>query len=170
MLKRVSREFNSLFPTGELNYYWKGSEYSYQFQALPDKALSNQTLKISGKKLLKKHPLEDVHKDAIALLLFGSAYSDDNQEVASVLTKCQVGEYLGKPNELNDFIKQRYIWVSRITRGAQSNSLGQMAQKFVAQYIKEEIKLDAMEVNLGARLPNITHTDPTTGRLTSFDI
>lgn len=67
MLNRVSREFNSLFPTGQLNYYWKGNECSYQFKMLPNRALSNQNLEISGKKLLKKHPLKDGQKDAIAL-------------------------------------------------------------------------------------------------------
>lgn len=102
--------------------------------------------------------------------MFGAIHSDIQQELASVLAKCQIGNYLGKPNELNDFIKQRYIWVSRITGGAQSNTLGQIAQDFVAQYIKKHISIEGIEVNSGGRLPRVTHSDPTTGLLTSFDI
>ncbi|MEB3342039.1 hypothetical protein [Okeania sp.] len=79
--------------------------------------------------------MKDKKKDAIALLLFGSSCSNTNQEIASILARCEIGDYLGKPNELDSFIKQRYIWVSRITGGAKSNALGHLAQKFVPQYI-----------------------------------
>ena len=108
-LERVSSEFKKLFPYGTLNYLWKGRQRSYRFKALPNRLFSNKTLKIDGKTLLEKHSLDDLQKDAIALLLFGSAYSDDNQEVASALVKCEIGEHLGKPEQLTNFIKQRYI-------------------------------------------------------------
>ena len=51
-----------------------------------------------------------------------------------------------------------------------SNALGHLAQKFVDQYIKDEIGIIGIEVKSDATLPNVTHTDQTTGRLTSFDI
>jgi hypothetical protein len=127
-------------------------------------------LKIDGKKLLNKHSLDDLQKDAIALLLFGSACSDDDQEVTSTLSKCEIGEYLGKPDELETFIKQRYIWVSRITAGAKSNSLGQIAQEFVARYLSDNLGLPNIEIKRGGRLPGVTHTDTASGRLTSFDL
>jgi hypothetical protein len=112
-LERVSNEFKKLFPGGTLNYFWKGRQRSYRFKALPNRLFSNKTLKIDGKTLLKKHSLDDLQKDAIVLLLFGSAYSDDNKEVASALVKCEIGEHLGKHEQLTNFIKQRYIWVRR---------------------------------------------------------
>ena len=170
ILKRISREFKNLFPNEEMKYYWKSSQRIYKFQALPTKILSNQTLKINGKDLFVKHSWDERQKDAIALLLFGSSYSNANQEIASILARCEIGNYLGKPSELDSFIKQRYIWVSRITGGAKSNTLGHLAQKFVAQYIKDEIGIIGIEVKSDATLPNVTHTDQTTGRLTSFDI
>lgn len=170
MLQRVSNEFATLFPNGELNYLWKGVQKSYTFKVLPQRKFSNVTLKIDGKNLLENHPLADLQKDAIALLLFGSAYSDDNQEVAATLAKCEIGEYLGKPEQLDKFIKQRYIWVSRITGGAKANNLGQIAQRFVTQYLKEHLELPGIEIKNGGRLPKVTHTDPQTGRLTSFDL
>ncbi|NES04365.1 MAG: restriction endonuclease [Okeania sp. SIO2F4] len=153
-----------------MKFYWKNTQHIYKFQALPTKTLSNQTLKINGKDLFVKHSLDERQKDAIALLLFGSSYSNANQEIASILARCEIGDYLGKPSELDSFIKQRYIWVSRITGGAKSNALGHLAQKFVAQYIKDEIGIIGIEVKSDATLPNVTHTDQTTGRLTSFDI
>jgi hypothetical protein len=107
-------------------------------------------------------------KDAIAILLFGSAYSGEDKEITSVLAKCEIGDYIGKPDVLSNFIKQRYIWVSSVTRGAKANSLGQLAQKFVAEYIKE--KLSALNVKTGGRLPSVSHTDLQTGRDTAFDL
>jgi len=170
MLQRVSNEFLTLFPARELRYNWCGRQQAYAFKALPNRKFSNPALKIDGKELLNKYPLDDLQRDAIALLLFGSAYSDDNQEVASTLSKCEIGEYLGKPDELATFIKQRYIWVSRITGGATANNLGQIAQRFVAQYVSDNLGLANIEIKRSGRLPGVTHTDTATGRLTSFDL
>jgi hypothetical protein len=170
MLKRVSREFEMLFPEGKLNYYWYNKQRSYTFKVLPSRRFSNLSLKIDGKELFVDHPLDDLQKDAIVLLLFGSAYSGGDAKVASTLAGCEIGEYLGRPNELADFIKQRYIWVSRITGGAKANNLGQIAQGFVAQYVANNLRLLGIEVKSSGRLPGVTHTDPTTGRLTSFDL
>lgn len=169
-LQRVSREFERLFPEGKLNYYWQGKPHSYPFRALPRFEFSNQTLHIDGRHLVEQHPLDDLKRDAIVLLLFGSAYSGEVQEVADALARCGIGDYLGNPDELAIFIKQRYIWVSRITGGAKANNLGQLAQKFVAEYIEDNLRLDDVEVRSGGRLPGITHTDALTGRETSFDL
>jgi hypothetical protein len=170
MFQRVSREFKTLFPNGSLKFVWQDKQHIYQFQALPHSRLSNQKLKIDGKEVLKDHPLNNLQKDAIVLLLFGSASSEPTESVASALSKCEIGDYLGKPAELKQYVKQRYIWVSRITGGAKSNTLGQAAQKFVADYIRDTLGMPHARVYLGGKLPGVTHTDPITGRLTSFDI
>lgn len=170
MLKRISRELALIFPTGTLRYRWHGHQHSYSFKALPKLKLSNQSLRIDGKRLLVSQPLSDLQKDAIAILLFGSSYSDGDLEVASTLARCEIGEYIGKPDELAAFVKQRYIWVSRITSGAKSNNLGQSAQKFVAQYLSETLANPGISIKSSGRLPNVTHTDGETGRLTSFDL
>lgn len=165
MLKRVSNEAETMFPERRLNYIWQGNARTYQFRSFPDRKFSNTNLKIDGKKLFNKHPLDDLQKDAIALLLFGSGYLNNG-----ALSKCEIGEYLGKPDNLNTFIKQRYIWVSRITGGAKSNSLGQLAQDFVAKYINEHLKMETFSIRRSGRLPNVTHTDSHTNRETSFDL
>jgi hypothetical protein len=169
-LQRISGEFEALFPQGVLNYGWQGQQRrSYTFRALPNSKFSNQNLHIDGRHLVEAHPLDDLKKDAIALLLFGSAYAGDNQQTASALVKCEIGDYLGRPRALQEFIKQRYIWVSRITGGAKANNLGQLAQQFVAEYIQEHLGED-IEIQPGGRLPDVTHTDSITGRETAFDL
>ncbi len=114
MLQRVSSEFSALFPAGELRYTWRGKQRSYAFKALPNRKFSNTALKIDGKKLLNQHPLDDLQRDAIALLLFGSGYSNDDSEVASALARCKLGECLGEPALISKIVKQRYFWFSRI--------------------------------------------------------
>jgi hypothetical protein len=153
-----------------LNYYWHGKAHSYTFRGLPDVILSNHSLHIDGRQLTEEHPFDDAKRDAIALLLFGSAYSGADQEVTSTLAKCEIGDYLGKPDELATFVKQRYIWVSRITGGAKANNLGQLAQKFVAEYVEDNLGLENISIKPSGRLPGVTHTDPLTGRETSFDL
>ncbi len=170
MLQRVSSEFGSLFPTSQLHYFWRGQRRAYTFQALPQQKFNNKSLKIDGKEILISHRLDNLQKDAVALLLFGSSYNDDNEEIASTLSKCEIGEYLGKIDELSSFVRQRYIWVSRITGGAKANNLGQIAQRYVSEYIASHLGINGITIQIGGRLPNVTHTDTATGRMTAFDI
>lgn len=193
MLQRISKNFGTLFPSGKIEFTLNDSQQSYTFSTFNPSLkkqkpkFSNDSLKITGKKLFSKkninnvNSLKELQKDVIVLLLFGSSYSNlsnDKQDFASALAKCEIGSYLGKPNELEKFIKQRYIYVSRITGGAQSNTLGQLAQKFVLKYIEDELVMPGIEAGIEAgievrsnsTLPNVTHTDPITQRLTSFDI
>jgi hypothetical protein len=169
MLQRVNREFTSLFPSGKLVYLWDGKQREYRFMRLPIKGgLTNAKLKISGKKLIQESALDDLSKDVIALLLFGSFST--SEAAAQVLAKCELSNYLGQPDKLKTFIKQRYIWVSRITGGAQANSLGQITQDFVREHLEQNLKIPSLKVIREGRLPGVTHTDPQTGRLTSFDL
>ena len=171
MLQRVSREFANFFPNGELRYLWRGEAQIYQFRALPKVGLSNRSLRIDGKTLLQQTTLTDIQKDAIALLCFGSGCADTPQ-VAATLVRCEVGDYLGKPDAIEAFIRQRYLWVSRVTGGAKSNSLGQLAQQFVRKYLAEHFVSISpnISVSAGGRLPGVSHTDDTTGRETAFDV
>ncbi|MCH7662284.1 MAG: restriction endonuclease [Chloroflexi bacterium] len=170
LLNRISNEFEMIFPTGKLKFSWGNKEHTYEFRILPKKRFSNPKLHIDGKNLLERHDLDDLKCDAVAILLFGSLYQGSDSELSSALSKCEVGEYIGNPGELTKFVKQRYLWVSRITGGAQANSLGQLAQQFVSEYVEAKLGLDGLEVKSGGRLPGVTHTDPDTGRETSFDI
>ena len=148
MLQRVGREFAILFPQGELRYRWRGEQRSYFFKTLPHSKLNNKTLGIDGKQLLVSRPLSDLQRDTAAILLFGSSIDEPNLSIASALSRCEIGEYLGRPDELSAFVKQRYIWVSRITSGAKTNNLGQIAQRFVAEYLREKLTGTDIDIHL----------------------
>lgn len=168
-LKRLNSQFNSLFPTKKLQYIWREKNCFYPFEALPVTGnLDNDKLGISGKKLLENQLLSALHKDTIALLLLGSNSEDENS--ANFLEKCEISNYLGEPEKLDKFIKQRYIWVSRITSGAKSNTLGQIAQKFVKVYLDEHLNIKDIKIKQNTSLPGVRHTDEKDNRPTSFDI
>jgi len=116
MLQRVSSEFETLFPSGELHYIWHGEPRTYKFMALPSKKFSNKSLRIDGKELPNIHRLDNLQKDAIALLLFGSSYSDEKSEVSIALSKCRIGDCLGQPKLVLKLAKQRYFWFSQVIR------------------------------------------------------
>ncbi|WP_228014738.1 restriction endonuclease [Fortiea sp. LEGE XX443] len=189
--KNVNKEFANLFPDGILKYYWEEQELLYKFktfnkdQKIQKPKFSNASLKINNKNISLKEAnslhrrvsiinvLTDLQKDAIALLLFGSGYSkasEQTDDAAYTLARCEIGSYLGKPDELKTFINQRYIYVSPIIKGAKFNTLGQVAQKYVAEYIKNNFYESEITVKIGGNLPNVTHADDSQRRLTSFDI
>lgn len=168
-LNRLNSQFNLLFPSKGLDYIWNEKSCLYQFEALPVKGkLSNEKLGIDGKKLIKKQTLSALHKDIIALLLLAS--SSKNQTSVNFLAKCEIGNYIGEPEKLDKFIKQRYIWVSRITSGAKSNTLGEIAQRFVKDYLEKHLNISDIKVEQSGHLPGIRHTDADDNRATSFDL
>ena len=97
------------------------------------------------------------------LLLFGGAALVSGLP-SEVEEKCVLGHLIGQTNELDTFVKQRYIWVSRITSGATSNSLGNLIQQYVFDYLK--VKLPTWDFSQ-KRIIDITQNTRT---LTSFDL
>ena len=169
MLQRVNAQFPSLFPDRSIAYLWGDQVHTHSFQALPfPGVLNNERIGISGRKVLQEGPLTDLAKDIVALLLFGSSTIDQN--AAQVLAKCEIGSYLGQPGRLARYIKQRYLWVSRITGGAKANSLGQIAQAYVREYLQTRLSSDQVEIRTNGHLPGVTHTISQAGRLTTFDL
>jgi len=144
-LQRVNSNFEMLFPSGKMEYLWNGEPRVYSFQELPVSNLTNSRLSISSKRLLTDRTLDKLLQDVAAILIFGSACT--NEATAEVLSKCEIGDYLGQPEKLERFIKQRYIWVSRITMGSRSNSLGQLAQQFVLEYLEKNLDVEDTEYN-----------------------
>jgi hypothetical protein len=65
---------------------------------------------------------------------------------------------LGKTEELENFVKQRYIWVSRITGGAEANTLGQLTQNYVKKYL--ETRLPDWRINKD-QLPEVSQNERT---------
>ena len=144
LIKRLGKEFTKVFPIDaktkdrNIQFLFAGKLGHYTFKALPVKGLSNAKLKIDGAAIVKPTPLDDLAKDLIMILLYGGASTAS--DMAS-LEKCDLGGLIGKPDEIDRYVRQKYIQVSRITTGASANSLGQIAQIFVSTYLQR--KLDA---------------------------
>lgn len=154
-------------PNGAMMFLWNGEPYTYKFSDISDYCtLTNSALNVDAKKLLKGLSLSGKGIDVCMLLLFGSQLIDDTLP-PEIKDKCVLGEYLGKPIELDRFIKQRYLHVSKQISGAVSNSLGQFAQIYVGKRLRECLGSDWI-VNLNASLPGVYHND--NGNGTNFDI
>lgn len=142
-IQRLGRSFKDIFPKvkGEKGKYyfdfiWKEKTYRYEFKALPVNGLNNKKLFIDGEGLIKEKQLDDLTCDMISLLLFAS--TSDYAEHAGLIA-CEIGTMLGNEDELSKFVKQRYITVSRITGGATANSLGQLAQSEIVNFLTNEL-------------------------------
>lgn len=138
-IQRLGRSFKEIFPKGKgekgryyFDFIWKEKTYQYQFKALPVNGLNNKKLFIDGKGLVVEKELDDLTCDMIALLLFAS--TSDYADQAGLLA-CEIGTLLGSEDELIKFVKHRYITVSKITGGATANSLGQLAQSEIVNFL-----------------------------------
>lgn len=142
-IQRLGRSFKEIFPKkhGEKEVYyfdfiWQERIYKYEFKALPIKGLSNRKLFIDGEGLITEKMLDNLTCDMIALLLFASTSEYADQ---AGLCACDVGTMLGNEDELIKYVKQRYITVSRITGGATANSLGQLAQSEIVDFLIKDL-------------------------------
>ena len=140
-IQRVGRSFSDIFKkadgTHEISFSWEGDNYEYSFECLPLGGLGNKKLLMDGEGLLvEQSELSSLFKDMIILLLFGSTSSVSHE---AALSSCEVGTLLGKAELLEDYVKKRYITVSRITGGATANSLGQLAQQGAVQFLSNSL-------------------------------
>lgn len=142
-IQRLGRSFKEIFPKGKsdndryyFDFIWKEKTYRYEFKALPVNGLNNKRLCIDGEGLIKEKELNDLMCDMIALLLFAS--TSEYAEHAGLIA-CEIGTMLGDEDALIKFVKQRYITVSRITGGATANSLGQLAQSEIVNFLINEL-------------------------------
>lgn len=171
-IQRLNLNFDKLFPVTEVlkprsfEFFWNEKKHEYSFCGLPyHGVLNNDKLGIDGKSLIAGQTLDDLKRDMVVLLLFGSNSADPS--VSEILGKCEIGNLLGKTEDLERYVRQKYIWVSRITGGAQSNTLGQVAQQYVVDFLKNNLPKD-YEVIPSGHIEGVTHTEGRT--LTKFDI
>lgn len=142
LIKRLGKEFKQVFPLDtktkkrHLQFLFAGNKCQYTFKALPVTGLSNAKLKIDGDAIINSTPLNDLAKDLIMILLFGGA---STASAMASLERCDLGGLMGKADEIDRYVRQKYIYVSRITTGASANSLGQIAQIHVAKYLRENL-------------------------------
>ncbi len=138
-LMRFKKELPKIFDKDTMEFIWNDKTYTYEFQTLSGKKTWNNThLMVDGVGLATQQKLTPVMEDIINLLLFGGAVTTDEIPV-EIEEKCMIGTLIGHKRELDTFVKQRYIWVSRITGGATANSLGNLAQKYVMDYLEKKL-------------------------------
>lgn len=156
-LMRFKKELPGVFKN-KMNFLWDGKIFKYEFKTLSDSSTwNNNNLSVDGEGLIKSVELTSMMEDVCMLLLFGG--SSINEKIpADITEKCIIGTMLGKTEELKTFVKQRYIWVSRITGGAEANTLGQLTQNYVKDYL--EAKLPDWRINKD-QLPNVSQNERT---------
>lgn len=138
-LMRFKKELPKIFDDDTMEFVWNEDTYTYKFQTLSGKKTWNNThLMVDGVGLATAQKLTPVMEDIINLLLFGGAVTTDAIPV-EIEEKCTIGTLIGHKRELDAFVRQRYIWVSRITGGATANSLGNLAQKYVIDYLEDKL-------------------------------
>lgn len=163
-LERLTLEPKRVFPKGTLSYVWRNELHEYRFQMLMESRLDNSRLHVDGASLSNPVDLSPLMIDTAMLLLHGSASTDGIPE--HLADKCIIGSMIGYQQELAKFVRERYIWVSRITRGATANAMGQIAQDHVLNELRG--RLPKWKFVRNGKIPLISQTGGRT--LTSFDI
>ncbi|MBI1831431.1 MAG: hypothetical protein HYR84_08275 [Planctomycetes bacterium] len=164
-LKRFRTSVSRFFPDAVMHFRWKGTDTTYKFLSIDStRGWTNNELQIDGAGCAKPAELDPAIEDVAMLLIHGGTSTDPG--LPDVLTeKCVIGTLIGRKKELDSFVRQRYIHVSRITGGATANSMGQLCQ----QYVLERLKSALPEWDFSRKtIPGITQNEGRTDM--SFDI
>jgi hypothetical protein len=151
--QRLNKQFFSVFEMsgkkGFLEFIWRGKTYKYEFKKLPITGnLDNKRLGLDGVNINKELKMDELKRDIIMILLYGAGSTSET--TANALEKCEIGNLIGMKDELEQYVKQKYLWVSRITGGAKANTLGQVAQTYIVDYLKEKLSKDYEVVRNGS--------------------
>jgi len=139
-IKRFSTEFNRFFPQGEFTFLWRDKIHVYAFKHNPP-TWSNTGLNLS-EGLIHKRVKESTQIEDLANLIFfaGLATNADSTNIPPVvLEKCVIGSLIGDRVRLEEEAKQKYLHVSKITSGASANSMGQIAQSYVKEFLSNQL-------------------------------
>ncbi len=98
------------------------------------------------------------------LLIYGAAAVSPN--IKEIFRKCTIFELLGNDEQIETFVRQNYIRVSRIIGGKDASDLGNAAQSFVVSYLQERLG-DNYSVRSNGTVPGVTQNNGNT--LTTFD-
>lgn len=134
-LERFKNELELSLMEPQMEFTWEGNSYIYSFQSFFDgRSWNNKNLYVDGENIVNPQLLTPIIEDVSMLLLYGGLCTAENLP-QEIYDRCIIGTLLGKKEELDLFVRQRYIWVSRITGGAKANMMGQLAQEYVKEYL-----------------------------------
>ncbi len=162
ILKRIT-------PLGmdKMIYIWKSKQYEYMFQSIHQQQVNNSILGVNTRKILRTIDLNSAMRDVIMLILFGGA-SLNLHLPADLQERCTIGGLLGNHEAIERFVRQRYIVVSAILRGATSNELGQEMQKYVKEFLEDYFKDKGWNFTQNGTISGISQTED--AREITFDI
>lgn len=163
-LQRVSKSLINLFPKGEFSYEWRGKRYTYTFSSSKSVSWKNEAIGVGKYQLNECFPVEGLVKDVAMLLMWGAAIVDNDEIPPEFRDKCVIGSMLGKPDELEVYVRQRYIYVSRITGGSSANDSGYVCEEYCSKRLRK--LLPAHYTIGGHKVKGVSQNDKT---LVSFD-
>lgn len=135
-LQRYRNDVEKFFPRRAMKFHWRDAEYTYTFNSLDTvRVWTNGTLSVDGAGLAREEELSAAMEDVTMLLIHGGASVDPNIP-DDIPEKCVIGSLIGQKAELDSFVRQRYIHVSRITGGATANAMGQLCQLYVRERLR----------------------------------
>jgi len=138
-LQRYRANIDQFFPTGTMTFRWKNADHTYAFRSLEEcRAWTNGALEVDGVGLAHPANLSAAIQDVAMLLIHGGAST--NPDIPDDISdKCMIGTLIGHKHELDSFVRQRYIHVSRITGGATANAMGQLCQSYVREWLQNAL-------------------------------
>lgn len=166
-IQRINKQFSELFPGGIMTFSHGTKKHSYKFKALPIKGkLDNERMRVDTKEnMLSEKCDEDLTKDLIMMLMFGG--SAISAKTRAVLFRCTTSDYLGDDEGIELHVRQNYIRVSRIIAGRTANDLGNIIQKYAADYLIAKLGND-YNVKVFGTIPGVSINDGNTEA--KFDI
>lgn len=139
-LQRFRTNIRNFFPDGTMTFHWRDTEHVYEFQSLDiNNNWTNGKLNVDGAGLARPANLTAAMEDVVMLLIHGST-SIEPGIPDDITEKCIIGSLIGRRRELDSFVRQRYIHVSRITGGATANTMGQLCQSYVRERLMNVLK------------------------------
>ena len=164
-LQRFRTDIRNFFPTGKMTFHWKGAAKTYKFRSLDTcPTWTNCTLQADGAGLVRPANLSAAMEDVAMLLIHGGT-SIDPDIPDEIPEKCIIGSLIGRKPELDSFVRQRYIHVSRITGGATANAMGQLCQSYVKERLQHTLPAWGFSRHT---IPGISHNAGRTDM--SFDL
>lgn len=138
-LKRLKTELPSSMQGKTMRYRWRDQDYEYEFKTFEERtSWSNKALGVEGDALKKAAGLTNAMEDVVTLIMHGASSLEPGIPT-EVADKCVIGSLLGNKKELDVFVRQRYLWVSRITGGAAANALGYLAEAYVKEQLQDAL-------------------------------
>jgi hypothetical protein len=145
------------FPKGVMFLNWHGKPFEYRFQEIIKKcSLTNSALKVDAKGLLIGHQLNGKLEDVANLILLASLSTHDTLPT-EIKDKCIIGSLIGNSDELEKFVRESYIRVSRQVSGATANTQGHLVQNYVIEKLKAHLPETWQFVRDG-NLTNVTRS------------